>query len=47
MILIIDDDTAIRSSLSFLLKRAGYEAESVSSPEGALDFVRKHTPHLM
>ena len=25
MILIIDDDSAVRSSLSFMLKRAGYE----------------------
>jgi aspartyl-tRNA synthetase len=28
MILIIDDDSAVRSSLSFMLKRAGYEAET-------------------
>lgn len=27
MILIIDDDSAVRSSLSFMLKRAGYEAQ--------------------
>lgn len=47
MILIIDDDTAIRSSLSFLLKRAGYETESVNSPERALDFVRMQSPDLM
>lgn len=26
MILIIDDDSAVRSSLSFMLKRAGYSA---------------------
>lgn len=29
MILIIDDDSAVRSSLSFMLKRAGYEAQTV------------------
>ena len=27
MILIIDDDSAVRSSLSFMLKRAGYEVK--------------------
>ena len=29
MILIIDDDAAVRSSLTFLLKRAGFELEAV------------------
>ena len=28
MILIIDDDSAVRSSLSFMLKRAGYEVKT-------------------
>ena len=27
MILIIDDDSSIRSSLTFMLKRAGYETD--------------------
>lgn len=35
MILIIDDDSAVRSSLSFMLKRAGYEAQTVSGPPGS------------
>ena len=30
MILIIDDDSAVRSSLSFMLKRVGYEGENGS-----------------
>lgn len=47
MILIIDDDAAVRSSLTLLLKRAAYEVASVSSPEAALDFVRHTTPHVM
>ena len=33
MILIIDDDAAVRSSLTFLLKRAGFEPEAVPGPE--------------
>lgn len=40
MILIIDDDSAVRSSLSFMLKRAGYEVEAVSGPREAMEIVR-------
>lgn len=47
MILIIDDDSAVRSSLSLLLKRAGHETHSVASPEAALDFVRHTMPDAM
>jgi len=47
MILIIDDDSAIRSSLSFMLKRAGYEVEAVSSPKEAMDVVRVVSPMLV
>ncbi|HBK32627.1 MAG TPA: sigma-54-dependent Fis family transcriptional regulator [Porphyromonadaceae bacterium] len=47
MILIIDDDAIVRSSLSLLLKRAGYETEAVASPKAALDFVRHTSPDLM
>ena len=47
MILIIDDDASVRSSLSFLLKRAGYDVEAVSSPDKALTFVRETKPQLM
>lgn len=47
MILICDDDAAIRSSLTLVLKRAGYETESVSSPQEAIDFVRNTIPQLI
>ena len=47
MILIIDDDPVVRSSLTFLLKRAGYESKSVSTPEETLAVVRKEAPQLI
>ena len=47
MILIIDDDAAIRSSLTFMLKRSGYEPEAVATPEEALSVVRKTEPRLI
>ena len=40
MILIIDDDSSIRTSLAFLLKRAGYVVEAVPGPKEALQLVR-------
>ena len=49
MILIIDDDSAVRSSLSFMLKRAGYEAQAVPGPREAKEEVRYEVQdlHLM
>ncbi|MDR0393881.1 MAG: sigma-54 dependent transcriptional regulator [Tannerella sp.] len=47
MILIIDDDTAVRSSLTFLLKRANYETQAVATPAEALHIVRKAAPRLI
>lgn len=42
MILIIDDDAAVRSSLTFLLKRAGFEPEAVPGPkERWLSYARR------
>ncbi|MCH5241566.1 MAG: sigma-54-dependent Fis family transcriptional regulator [Muribaculaceae bacterium] len=41
MILIIDDDEAIRLSLSLLLKKAGYGCEVVSNPQEAIQKVRQ------
>ena len=47
MILIIDDDSAVRSSLSFMLKRAGYSVLAVPGPREAMDVVRSETPDLI
>lgn len=47
MILIIDDDSAVRSSLSFMLKRAGYKAEAVPGPREAMEVVRSVAPALI
>ena len=47
MILIIDDDSAIRSSLSFMLKRAGYETQTVATPREAIEVVRSISPQLI
>ncbi|WP_300724758.1 sigma-54 dependent transcriptional regulator [uncultured Bacteroides sp.] len=47
MILIIDDDNAIRTSLSFMLKRARYEVQAVPGPKEAIDIVRTTAPQLI
>jgi len=47
MILICDDDSAIRISLEVVLKYAGYETASVSTPKDAIDFIRNQTPQLI
>jgi two-component system NtrC family response regulator len=47
VILIVDDDSAVRSSLSFLLKHAGFETQAVAGPQEALDIVRTITPQLI
>lgn len=47
MILIVDDDKAIRSSLSLLLKRAGYDVICAASPDEAMDIVRRHALALV
>ncbi len=46
MILIIDDDAAIRTSLTVLLKRAGYTTRAASNPEEAIAEVRRKVPQL-
>lgn len=47
MILIIDDDQSIRSSLGFMLKRAGHEVTAVSTPKETLEVIRETAPRLM
>jgi len=47
MILIIDDDQAVRSSLTFLLKRVKYDVEAVSNPKAAIEVVRSVVPQLI
>lgn len=47
MILIIDDDAAVRSSLTFLLKRAGFRPEAVPGPKEALEVVRATASELI
>ncbi|MCP4580732.1 MAG: sigma-54-dependent Fis family transcriptional regulator [candidate division Zixibacteria bacterium] len=41
MILIIDDDIAVRTSLSLLLKQAGYQTQTAADMKEALDRVNK------
>ena len=47
MILIVDDDSAVRSSLSFMLKRDGNEDKTASGPREAMDVVRAESPALI
>ncbi len=47
MVLIIDDDSAIRTSLSFMLKRAKYDVQAVASPKEAIAVVRSVAPELI
>jgi len=47
MILIIDDDAVVRSSLVLLLKHAGLEVQAVTNPEEALSVVRRVSPRLI
>ena len=47
MILIIDDDIAVRTSLLLLLQQEGYAASGVSSPEEANEFLQSTVPSLI
>ena len=47
MILIIDDDKAVRTSLSLLLKQEGFTTKGVEIPEAALQYVQQNEPELI
>ena len=47
MILIIDDDIAVCTSLSLLLKKEGFDAKAVHTPSDATDIMRENTPELI
>jgi DNA-binding NtrC family response regulator len=47
MILIIDDDIAVRTSLMLLLQNEGYEVMSAEEPKKALSIVNQQKPQLI
>lgn len=47
MILVIDDDIAVRTSLALLIKNEGYEVTAASTPAEALLVVKKKKPKLI
>lgn len=47
MLLIVDDDLAIRTSLILLLKKEGFDVKGAASPEETFDILKKETPELI
>ncbi|MGN7723565.1 sigma-54-dependent transcriptional regulator [Chitinophaga sp. 22620] len=47
MILIIDDDIAVRTSLLLLLRQEGYEAGAAGNPAEAMAALQRHRPGLV
>lgn len=47
MILIIDDDEAVRASLSLLLKQAGFDAKTIERPDEAFPLIEASAPDLI
>jgi two-component system NtrC family response regulator len=47
MLLIVDDDLAIRTSLALLLKKEGYSVKGVGSPDETFEALRAETPELI
>lgn len=47
MILIIDDDLAIRTSIALLLKKEGFMVKGAASPSDALEILKKEIPELI
>jgi DNA-binding NtrC family response regulator len=47
MILIIDDDIAVRTSLLLILQQEGYKASGAGTPEEALEIIKRSKPSLV
>lgn len=47
MILICDDDATVRTTLTLVLKRAGYEVATASNQQETIEFVRHTCPQLI
>jgi len=47
MILVIDDDIAVKTSLLLLFEKEGFAAQGVDGKETALEFLEKQTPSLI
>ena len=47
MLLIVDDDIAIRTSLSLLLKKEGFSVKGAASPEETFEVLQKEVPELI
>ncbi|HEY70800.1 MAG TPA: response regulator transcription factor [Anaerolineae bacterium] len=47
LILIVEDELALRESLAFNLKKEGFQVETVADGIQALDAAREHTPDLI
>ena len=47
MILIIDDDIAVRTSLQLLIKSEGFEVMTADGPTEAISILEKHYPELI
>ncbi|SDM62903.1 sigma-54-dependent transcriptional regulator [Pedobacter antarcticus] len=47
MILVIDDDIAVRTSLLLLLGNAGYEVLGIDNPEEAMEIIQQQEPDLV
>ena len=47
MILIIDDDIAVRTSLMLLLKNEGWDVMSAEEPSRAIQIVKEYSPELI
>lgn len=47
MILIVDDDLAIRTSLALLLKREGFQVKGAASPQDTFKILKEESPELI